>query len=181
MFTTLNSYGQRVFFTFNKTILNCDSVTIRFDENDSLVLKEKLFWKIGADSVRINGKYYYPFVFSTESPIDTIGYIRYFNNSIFILPKKDTINIREQCLFWFSKGNRCKKIHNINHFAGATISLTNSYYSPDYKETIYVFNLDFDYQPASTQINEVHIGIRTGIIKAIFITHYGNTKLDCFY
>jgi len=169
-----------MFFTLNKTILNCDSVTIRFDEYDYLVLKEKLYWGIGADSVKINGKYYYPFVFSTKSPIDTIGYIRYFNNSIFILPKSDSIN-REQCLFFFSKDNCPNKIHNINYFAGATISLNNSYFSPEYNETIYVFNLSFDYPPASTQINELHLGIRTGIIKAIFITHYGDTIIECVY
>jgi len=177
--SSFNGFSQRHFFIENKILLNCDSLTIHFEDKDSLTIKENIFWEVGNDSIKINGNYYYPFTFSTSHPNDTIGYIRHNCDKIFIIPSNKSFQKKEQLLFRFSKAKSGWKLSNINELTGSTISLISKYYSSIYKENIFVFILKFGHYPTSTLLHEIHIGLHTGLIKAVFITHYGSLKLEC--
>jgi hypothetical protein len=144
------------------------------DGGDSLPIQVKVYWEIKPDSVEITGRYYYPFIFGEDEdePNRIIGYIRYFKKKVFILPVDDPKHNSEQILFDFSS----KKSNSIDHIyglSGYTIHKVRRYYNFHFKEFIYVFKMDYYNYSGYDFFDEIHIGIKSGLIKAHFITHYG--------
>jgi len=177
IFTTIQyGYSQRNFFTSNKVIMKCDSSILHFDAQSSLNLNISLFWSVGNKSIKFNNHYYYPFIFSTDSPTDTIGYIRYIDHKIYIITKEPNHKRKEQLLFSFSNRIRAWQVHNIYGFEDK-MSLKRTYYSSQYNESIYVIH--FNAFPTKMTLGDLHVGLRNGIIKAVFYTHYQPLNLNC--
>jgi hypothetical protein len=150
-----------------------------FDEESSLPLYVKLYWGIKPDSMELKGKYYYPFIFSTDNPNEMIGYIRYSKKKVFILPYNEPENHSEQILFDFSSRKTCQ-VDSIYGLAGYSIHKVRKYYSFNFREMIYVIKMDMNAYPAPDLLDEIQVGIKSGLIKAHFITEYGSCcDMEC--
>jgi hypothetical protein len=150
-----------------------------FDEESSLPLYVKLYWEIIPDSMELKGKYYYPFIFSSNNPNEMIGYIRYFKKKVFILPYNKPENHSEQILFDFSSRKTCQ-VDSIYGLAGYSIHKVRKYYSVKYREMIYVFKMDYYNYSGHDFFDEIQVGIKSGLIKAHFTTEYGSCcDMEC--
>jgi len=164
-------YSQRSYFLSDKVMMNCDTLIMHFDKEDSINISMQLYWKVCNSKTNISSKIYYPFIFSRKCPIDTIGYIRFDNNKIFIVKN---FNKKEQILFSFT--NKLKK-WTVSGFSilDGKMTLSGSYYSPKFKERIYIIKSSGIMGRVS--IKEMHIGVKTGIVKVIFYTEFGGQNV----
>ena len=169
-------FTQRNFFFTNKTIMKCDSSVLHFDD-DTLILHQKLYWKVGnKEYIFINNKKYYLFVFSTESPNDTIGFIRYENHKIYIIPNKMSGVKEEQLLFSFTKNIKKWKVQNIYGFENE-MRFVRTYFDRHYNENIFVIKINAF--PIKTTLGELYVGLKSGVVKAVYYTHYTPLNLNC--
>jgi hypothetical protein len=151
------------------------------DGGDPLPIQVKVYWEIKPDSMEIKGKYYNPFIFSERYPYDTTGYIRYSNKEIFILRHYKPEDNEEQLLFNFEEkirsNSELSKITNLND---QSFHLVRKYNSRIYKEKIYVFKLVPNPIIRPEVLDEIHIGIKSGLIKVHFLSHYGSCcDMEC--
>ena len=158
-------FSQRNFFTKNKIVMKCDSSILHFDKQSSINISTLLFWSVGNQKIKFKNRYYFPFVFSTDSPTDTIGYIRCVDHKIYIISKDTTNKRKEQLLFSFTNTIKSWQVRNIYGFEDK-MSLVKSYYSSQYNENIYIIR--FNAFTTKTTLGELHLGLRNGIVKAIF-------------
>lgn len=175
-YNLLKLNAQCPFYNSIEYCIKCDTAIIHFDEDDSLLISKNIFWSISIDSIKFNTKYYFPFLFSFNNANDTLGYIRYFDNNILIIPLNNIISSREDTLFKFSDIGDKWALPNIESLSDS-IKISNIYFSNSFKEKIYVYS--FNVNPLKTAIKELHIGRNIGIIKAIFHTHFRPININC--
>ena len=166
-------YSQRNFFLTDKVIMKCDSFVMHFDEESALNIATRLYWKVSDDRFYSNNKVYYPFIFSTRNPTDTLGFIRFEKDKVLIITMSDK---KEQMLFSFSNTHRKWTLHGIYGFH-SDFYYVRSYYDAKYKERIHVIKSMG--VAGRISFKELHIGIRTGLVKVIFYTPYGAEVLNC--
>ena len=166
-------YSQRNFFLTDKVIMKCDSFVMHFDEESELNIATQFYWKVCNDRFYFNKKVYYPFIFNKNNPTDTLGFIRFENDKVLIITDSDK---KEQILFSFSNTPRKWTLHGIYGF-NSDFYYIRSYYDAKYKERIHVIKSMGE--AGRISFKEIHIGIKTGVVKVIFYTPYGSEVLNC--
>jgi len=156
--------------------MSCKSFILVRHSGDSDTINTRLFWSVGNVSKKIKETEYYPLVFSEKSPADTIGYIRYADRKIYMTTNTDGQFSKETIFLDFNAGAKIWEVKT-NVLRGH-LRCVGIRYNQKYKESIYHFKL-LDAYPTVTIMAELYVGIKTGIVKATYYTHYGYNKLDC--
>ncbi len=156
-----NLNGQCDFCKKRGSVMKCENIINLYGDTIS-----NYFYSNYTESVVINKTIYYPFIFG-ESNTDTIGYIRFYDDKIILLPKvyKDNYDYNESKLFDFSPDNRSKwNVKYAGIINNYSINLENII-TDEIEDSLYVFNFEIlpPYPSSITKINKIYVSKKSGI------------------